>query len=167
MNKSSNQQNILISACLLGSSVRYNGTDLLLDHPLLKQWKKEGRLISVCPEVAGGLPTPRAPAEIMGGDGLTVLSGKTKVINKNGEDVTKAFKEGANKALRIAKENNCIAAILTERSPSCGSSMIYDGSFSGVKKIGGGVTTMLLQNNGIQVFSQYQLKKLHAYISNN
>lgn len=70
------QQNILISACLLGNPVRYNGTDLLLDHPLLKQWHKEGKLISICPEVAGGLPAPRPPAEVVNGDGNTVLSKK-------------------------------------------------------------------------------------------
>jgi uncharacterized protein YbbK (DUF523 family) len=164
MNKPRTKQNILISACLLGSPVRYNGTDLLLDHPLIKQWKKEGRLISICPEVAGGMPTPRAPAEIVGGDGNKVLSKEVQVINNNKEDATEAFIIGANKALQIAKENNCVVAILTERSPSCGSSQIYDGSFSGVRKQGIGVTTALLESNGIKVFNQYQLEELQEYI---
>jgi len=164
MNKPSTQQNILISACLLGSPVRYNGTDLLIEHPLLKQWKKEGRLISICPEVAGGMPTPRAPAEIVGEDGTSVLSGEAQVINNDKKNVSKTFVKGANKALQMAKENNCIAAILTERSPSCGSSQIYDGSFSGTRKSGMGVTTALLKQNGIRVFNQNQLEALQVYL---
>ncbi len=158
------KQNILIRACLLGNPVRYNGTDLLLDHPLIKQWEKEGRLVSICPEVAGGLTTPRAPAEIVKGNGAAVLSGKYKVIDNTNKDVSKAFFLGASKALQKAKENHCIAAILTERSPSCGSSIIYDGGFSGVQKAGMGVTTALLEQNGIRVFNQYQLKELQLYI---
>ncbi|MCF6189017.1 MAG: DUF523 domain-containing protein [Cocleimonas sp.] len=164
MNKPTQPQNILISACLLGNPVRYDGTDLLIDHPLLQQWKKEGRLISICPEVAGGLSTPRAPAEIVGKNGASVLLSDTQVINNVGEDVTKAFVFGANKALQLAKANHCIAAVLTERSPSCGSNLIYDGSFSGARKSGMGVTTALLEKNGIRVFNQYQLEKLQRYL---
>jgi uncharacterized protein YbbK (DUF523 family) len=164
MNKPTTKQNILISACLLGNPVRYNGTDLLLDHPLLKQWEKEGRLISICPEVAGGLPTPRAPAEIVGGDGNTVLLKEAQVINSNKEDVTAAFTLGANKALQTAKDSNCVVAILTERSPSCGSTLIYDGSFSGVRKQGMGVTTALLEENKIRVFSQNYLEEIQVYL---
>ena len=158
------KQNILISACLLGHPVRYDGTDLLIENPLLKRWKKEGRLISICPEVAGGMPTPRAPAEIAGGDGNAVLSKEAQVINSNDENVSNAFIVGANKALQIAKENNCVAAILTERSPSCGSSLIYDGSFSGTRIQGAGVTSALLEQNGIKVFNQYNVEDLLAYI---
>ena len=90
-----NHSNILVSACLLGSPVRYNGTDLLQDHPLIKKWQKQNRLISICPEVAGGMSVPRAPAEIQKGDGKAVLGGKSKVIDSEGEDVTKAFIKGA------------------------------------------------------------------------
>ena len=165
MNNTPQKQNILISACLLGSPVRYNDTDLLLDHPLIKRWGNEGRLISICPEVAGGLPTPRAPAEIAKGDGAAVLSRQSKVIDNTNKDVSEAFILGANKALKKAKENHCIAAILTERSPSCGSSMIYDGTFSGVKETGMGVTAALLEQSGIRVFNQYQLEELKLYIS--
>lgn len=163
MNKPA-QQNILISACLLGSPVRYNGTDLLIDHPLLKQWGKENRLISICPEVAGGMPTPRAPAEISYKDGESVLLGKSHVINNMGENVTEEFILGANKALEVAQKNNCVAAILTERSPSCGSNIIYDGSFSGIRKSGAGVTTTLLQKSGIRVFNQNQLNELRDFL---
>ena len=163
MSKANKQKNILISACLLGNPVRYNNTDLLLDHPLIKQWQIEARLISICPEVAGGLPIPRAPAEIVNGDGKEVLKNKSKVIDNTGDDVTEAFILGAHKALKIAIKNHCVAAILTERSPSCGSSIIYDGSFSGVRKEGVGVTTALLEQNGIRVFNQYQLDELIIY----
>ncbi len=164
MNNKAPKQNILISACLLGNPVRYNGTDLLLDHPLIKKWELEGRLISICPEVAGGLPTPRAPAEIVNGGGGSVLSKKSNVINKQGEDVSDAFILGAHEALTLAKENNCHAAILTERSPSCGSNIIYDGSFSNIKKKGVGVTSALLEQNGIKVFNQNQLEALKAHL---
>lgn len=158
------KQNILISACLLGNPVRYNGTDLLIDHPLLKQWEKEARLISICPEVAGGLSTPRAPAEIVMGDGESVLSKKAKVINANAENVSDEFIIGAHKALQLAKANYCTAAILTERSPSCGSSIIYDGSFAGKQKTGMGVTAALLEKNGIRVFNQHQLEELLSHL---
>lgn len=164
MNDAPKQQNIIISACLLGNPVRYNGTDLQIEHPLLKQWKKEARLISICPEVVGGLATPRAAAEIAGKNGSAVLSGDTQVITNEGEDVTKAFVLGANKALQWAKANHCTAAILSERSPSCGSSLIYDGSFSNTRKAGMGVTATLLEKNGICVFNQYQLEELQAFL---
>ena len=78
---------ILISACLLGNPVRYNATELLLEHPLLKQWEQADRLISICPEVAGGLPVPRAPAEINSGDGVSVLQSQSTVLNKQQQDV--------------------------------------------------------------------------------
>ncbi len=163
MNKPS-PQNILISACLLGSPVRYNGTDLLIKHPLLKQWENEGRLISICPEVAGGMPTPRAPAEIISKDGESVLLGNSHVIDNKGENVTKEFILGANKALELAQKHHCVAAILTERSPSCGSNIIYDGSFSNIQKVGAGVTASLLMKNGIKVFNQNQLDDLNNFL---
>lgn len=158
------QGNILISACLLGNPVRYNGTDLLIEHPLLKQWQQQGKLISVCPEVAGGMSVPRAPAEIVGGDGNSVLERHARVIDINGGNVTDSFILGARKALQVTIKNHCVAAILTERSPSCGSSTIYNGSFSGVQKSGMGVTTALLERNGIHVFNQNQLEELHSYL---
>lgn len=150
---------------MLGSPVRYNSTDLFIDHPLLKQWQQQNRLVSICPEVTGGLPTPRAPAEIIRGDGESVLLKQTTVIDNQGTDVTEEFISGAEKALLIALANNCVAAILTERSPSCGSSLIYDGSFSRVRKTGMGVTTALLHQNGIRVFNQHQIDDLELLLS--
>ena len=160
----SEKMNILISACLLGNPVRYNATDLLLTHPLIKKWQSEDRLISICPEVAGGLPVPRSPAEITSGDGLSVLQQQSKVCDKNNTDVSEAFVNGAHQALTLAQQNSCVAAILTEGSPSCGSQQIYDGSFSSTKKTGVGVTTALLEQNNIKVFNQYQLELLEAFL---
>ena len=164
MIQTTHKQKILISACLTGEKVRYNGTDLLIEHPLLKQWHSNGRLVSVCPEVTGGMSTPRAPAEIINGNGETVLSRQTTVVNNIGEDVTQAFILGAQETLQIAKENHCIAAILTEHSPSCGSNMIYDGSFSDQRTKGMGVTTALLEQHNIRVFNQEQIEQLALYL---
>lgn len=135
---------ILVSACLYGECTKYDGTNNLLKHPLFLKWKNRGELISVCPEVLGGLPTPRACSEICG----------QKVVNSKGEDVTKNFREGAEKTLAIAKENNVLFAILKQSSPSCGCKKIYDGTFSKNKISGLGVTARLLTDNGIVVFDE-------------
>nr|WP_299878730.1 DUF523 domain-containing protein [uncultured Cocleimonas sp.] len=155
-----------MSACLIGKPVRYNGADLMLDHPLMTKWRDEERLVAICPEVAGGLPTPRLPAEIQFGDANSVLDGKTKILQVDGEDVTQMFIDGANKALQLALANNCKVAILTERSPSCGSSMVYDGTFNKDLILGMGVTTALLEKNNIRVFNQNQLDELDYYLDN-
>ena len=138
----------------------------MLDHPLMVKWRDEERLVAICPEVAGGLPTPRLPAEIQFGDGNNVLDGNTKILQIDGEDVTQSFLDGANKALKLALANNCTVAILTERSPSCGSSMIFDGTFTKEKILGVGVTTALLEKNNIRVFNQNQLDELDYYLQN-
>ena len=151
---------ILISACLLGDPVRYNGTDLLIDHPLLKQWQQQKRLISICPEVSGGMPVPRAPAEIQNGDGYLVLNHKARVLDSQQDDVTQAFMRGANKTLELALKHDCKIAILTERSPSCGSQNIYDGTFSNNRIKGMGVTAALLTQHGIRVFNQHNFERI-------
>ncbi|MGK0272525.1 MAG: hypothetical protein ACI88H_003197 [Cocleimonas sp.] len=166
MPNSDNQPNILISACLLGNPVRYDGTDLFIDHPLIKKWLDQDRLIAVCPEVEGGMSVPRAPAEITNGDGKSVLGGKSRVIDSEGEDVTNAFIKGALKTLKMALDNECVAAILTEHSPSCGSNRVYDGSFTKTKRDGVGVTTSMLEQNHIPVFNQEQLEDLQQYLEN-
>lgn len=158
------QKNILISACLLGNPVRYDGTGKHTQHPLIQKWQRENRLISICPEVAGGLGTPRAAAEIIQGNGINVLKRQASVINNQDIDVTEAFLLGAQKALAIAMENHCAYAILTERSPSCGSQFIHDGSFSGNIIEGMGVTSALLEKNGIRVFNQDQLEVLERLL---
>lgn len=149
---------ILISACFLGERVRYNGEAKPLVNVLLKEWKKQGRLIPVCPEVASGLPVPRPPAEI---DPIT-----KKVITIESVDVTEQFDKGAEIALRLCQQHNIRLALLKESSPSCGSSSVYDGTFSQQKIIGEGVTTKLLRANGIKVFSEATIAQLAAQIGN-
>lgn len=140
---------ILISACLLGESVRYDGGNCLQDSKLLAKWRNEGRLVPLCPEVAGGLTVPRLPAEIQP-DG--------RVINIEREDVSVQFARGAEKALRLCRELGITIAILKEGSPSCGSSQINDGSFSATKVPGSGITADLLRKNGIRVFSELEIE---------
>lgn len=146
---------ILVSACLLGQQVRYKGDGHLL--PLLQPYLESGCLLPFCPECAGGLPTPRPPAEIQGGSGQDVLSNKARVINDRGADVTAQFIAGAQACLKICQKQHITAAILKERSPSCGTTAIYDGSFSGLRIPGQGVTAALLQQAGIPLYSEEQL----------
>lgn len=157
-------QKILVSACLLGNQVRYDGTDLFLDSGILIRWQIEGRIVDICPEVSGGLPIPRPPAEIVGGDGDSVLSGRAAVTAVNGNDVTDNFLEGAQRALNVCREHKIKVAILTESSPSCGSSRIHDGSFSDMKIPGVGVTTALLRKHGILVFSHHEVNDASEYL---
>lgn len=144
---------ILVSSCLLGECTKYSGGHNL--HPFFET-KKEG-IISVCPEVMGGLLTPRPPAEIVGGSGADVISGRCSVCSKVGTDVTAEFLCGAKKALALANEHHVEYAVLKESSPSCGSHTIYDGTFSGVKRAGEGVTTSLLRAHGITVYSEKEI----------
>ena len=150
------RQKVLVSRCLLGHRVRYDG-GASGPYGQLARWQDEGRIIALCPEVAGGLPTPRAPAEIPGGQGLDVLNGKAPVMTSEGEDVTAAFMDGAQQALALVNRHGIRIAILKANSPSCGNVQTYDGSFSGVKVEGQGVTAALLADAGVQVFSELQL----------
>jgi uncharacterized protein YbbK (DUF523 family) len=155
---------ILVSACLLGNPVRYDGQSKALNHSLLDKLVAEGRVISFCPEVAGGLPVPRAAAEIHAGDGDAVINAMAQVKTQAGIDVTEAFVDGAQQALALCRQHGITIAVLTETSPSCGSEQIYDGSFSRSKIAGSGVTTALLQNNGIKVFNQHQLARVFNHL---
>lgn len=145
---------ILVSSCLAGLEVRYNGTHSL-DNRICKLIE-ENKAITVCPELLGGFSIPREPAEIIGGTGEDVLDGKAKVIEKSGTDVTELYIKGAYETLKTAKEVKARIVVLKEYSPSCGSSMIYNGEFKGKKIIGNGVTTALLKRNGLQVISEEQ-----------
>lgn len=145
-------EKILCSACLLGVNCQYNGKNKL-NKKLITLLKKE-ILIPVCPEQLGGLATPRPAAEIKGGDGYDVLSGKAKVARKNGKNVTKNFIFGAREASKIARFYQVKKAILKQNSPSCGCGLTYDGSFTGKKIKGDGVTTALLKKNRIKVISE-------------
>ncbi len=147
---------VLVSRCLLGHRVRYDG-GASGPYDLLTQWLSEGRVIALCPEVAGGLPTPRAAAEIPGGQGTEVLNGRAAVMTTDGEDVTEAFISGAHQALALVKQHGIGLAILKANSPSCGNRLTYDGRFSGTKVAGQGVTAALLSAAGVQVFSELEL----------
>ena len=138
---------ILVSACLSGECCRYDG-GRCTDERLLEVLK-EVEWIPVCPERLGGLPTPREPAEIIGGDGREVLSGQAVVRTENGMDVSAQFIGGAQKTLEIARREGIKKAILKQKSPSCGCGSIYDGSFSGKLIKGDGITAILLKQSGI------------------
>lgn len=156
-------EKILISACLLGRPVRYDGKGKLLSHPAIARWQAEGRLVTLCPEMAGGLPVPRPPAEVENGlSGEDVLEGRARVLEVTGGDVTAAFIAGAERALALARENDCTYALLIDGSPSCGSGQIYDGSFGRKKHPGQGVTAALLRRAGIEVFSHHEVDALAA-----
>ncbi|WP_299620690.1 DUF523 domain-containing protein [Pelagibius sp.] len=161
-------EKILVSACLLGRPVRYDGGSKRLDDALLETWNAEGRLVPVCPEVMAGLPTPRPPAEIEGGrNGAAVLAGEARILEDSGGDVTKEFRAGAQAALYAAVESGCRYALLTDGSPSCGSGFIHSGAFDGRTVAGFGVVTALLQEHGITVFSEKQINALAQALDTN
>ena len=142
----------LISACLIGCECRYDQKSCRTH--LGEQLLSQGKAIPVCPEQLGGLPTPRPPAEIVGGDGFDVLDGRAKIVDNQGNDVTDIFLAGAHQALKMAQTAGVTSAILKENSPSCGSSFIYDGTFTGKKVQGVGLTAALFLRNGIEVSSE-------------
>lgn len=146
---------IVVSSCLAGLEVRYNGTHRLDSR--IQELVDNNKAIIICPELLGGFTTPREPAEIVGGDGEDVLQGNAQVINRLGKDVTDMYVKGAYETLRIAQEVHAEVVVLKENSPSCGSSMIYNGEFTGDKIVGNGVTTALLIRNGLRVISEEQL----------
>lgn len=146
---------ILVSACLLGINCKYNGDNNKNDEVV--EYLRDKQFIIICPEQLGGMSTPREPSEIVRLDGEAVIKGQTSVINNKRLDVTRKFKQGAQESLKIAQIYNCKEAILKEGSPSCGSNYIYDGTFSGKKIDGVGVTTALLRINGIKVMNEKEL----------
>jgi len=145
-------EKVFVSACFMGEYVRYDGGHQLLTHKMLKQWQEEKRIISGCPECLGGLPVPRAPAEIQ--------PRSAEVITVTGDNVTEFFHRGAIKALDICVKHNIRYALLKESSPSCGSTTIYDGTFSSRKIQGKGITAQLFIQQGIEVFSEQSIDVL-------
>ena len=148
---------ILVSACFLGHEVRYDGQHSLLEHPQLKQWQEEGRIVHFCPEMAGGLTTPRLPAEI-------TSRHPVMVVNIQGEDVTPQFLEGAELAVEKVIETGACCALLKSRSPSCGNRETYNGEFNGTLTPGSGVTASELQRHGIPVFNEREIDQLIEFI---
>ena len=139
---------LLVSACLLGVCCRYDQKSA--PNELVCSLAKKHQIVPVCPEQLGGLPTPRPPAEIKDG----------KVITKEGADVTAQYKLGAEMTLKLARDLGCSAAVLKERSPSCGCGSIYDGTFSKTQIIGNGITARLLIENGIAVLGESKAEAL-------
>lgn len=143
--------NILVSACLLGENCKYNGGNNYCEEVVMLGEKHN--LVPICPECFGNLPIPRPPAEIRG----------SCVYNKNGDDITSHFLDGADQALYVAQETSCQIAILKERSPSCGFGKIYDGTFTGNVIDGNGITANLLYANGIVILGESQVHKVDLY----
>lgn len=141
-------EHLLISACLLGAQCRYDGQS----KPVLEMvaLSEQFDLVPVCPEQLGGLPTPRTPAERI----------EERVITQDERDVTAEYRRGAEQALHLARLCGCRIALLKERSPSCGSGTIYDGTFSGGLTAGDGVTAALLRENGIAVYGESEIERL-------
>ncbi len=157
---------ILVSACLMGESVRHDGGHRGLRHPALEIWRDQGRLVVFCPEVEAGLQVPRPPAEITpGGNGGAVLAGRARVVEAGGRDVTDAFCAGAEAALDLARAEDCRFALLKQGSPSCGSGLIHDGRFAGTLRLGDGVTAALLRAAGIAVFGEERIDELAAALA--
>lgn len=152
---------ILVSACLMGHAVRYDGRAKPLVHPAIERWMQEGLLVTICPEMSAGMPVPRSPAEIAdAATGEDVLAGSARVVEMTGGDVTDEFLQAAENAVRLATESECRYALLIDGSPSCGSGFIYDGSFSGNRRAGNGVTAAALKQAGIEVFSDRDIDRL-------
>ena len=139
---------ILVSACLMGVGCRYDGKSNQL--PQLEQLMKQHTCIPVCPEIFGGLPTPRVPAERQG----------SKIMTQDGQDVTQQFVRGTAEVLRLADLYHCKAALLKERSPSCGCGQIYDGTFTKTLTEGDGLTAEMLKRKGIAVYGESQIGEL-------
>lgn len=154
---------VLVSACLAGRPVRYDGRARPVGDALLDRWRAEGRLVVHCPEVAGGLPVPRPPAEIEpGATAADVLAGRARILTPAGDDVTAYFTAGARAALAFARDRGVAVAVLKESSPSCGLREVYDGTFTGRRRPGPGVTAHLLAGHGIAVFTEHDLAAADA-----
>ena len=144
--------NILVSACLLGIGCRYDGK-CKPNEDVIKL-SEEHNLVPFCPEIYGGLPTPRVPSEIVG----------EKVLNAEDEDVTEQYSKGAKEALKTAKMFGCEVAIMKEKSPSCGNGLIHNGKFDGGLIEGDGITVRLLKKNGISVFGESEIESIKKWV---
>lgn len=154
---------ILVSACLLGHKVRYNGSAKAQLSALLQRLQDDDRVVVHCPELAAGMSTPRLPAEIIRGEGADVLADRARIKESDGTDVTAQYQLAGWLALQTALKSDCGAALLTDGSPTCGSQTIYDGTFSNQRRAGMGVAAALLRKHGITVFAEHQVSELMAW----
>lgn len=146
---------ILVSECLYGGRVvRYDGEYIPSEHPTFLKWKEEGRLVYICPEVFGGLPTPRPDSQRRDGG----------VFTKAGVDVTEEYTIGAIESLRLAKEHDVALVIMKESSPSCGSKEIYDGTFTDTKIPGKGLANETVSKAGFAVFNEHEIDEAEEYL---
>lgn len=141
---------LLISACLLGNNCKYSGGNNRLSDAQLAALREKYTLVPVCPEFAGGLPTPREPSERVG----------ARVLSVSGRDVTRQYSAGADIALALYRRYQCACALMKAHSPSCGRDLIYDGTFSGVLTPGNGVAAERLRAAGAAVYTEQELEKL-------
>ncbi len=147
---------ILVSECLYGGRVvRYDGGEVPETHPTFLKWKEEGRLVPICPEVFGGLVTPRPDAQRSG----------DRIVNCAGFDVTEEFTKGAEEALRLARAEDVVFCIMKQHSPSCGSKEIYDGTFTDTIIPGQGLAVEMLREAGFRVFAEEDMDEAAAYLA--
>lgn len=151
----SDKRKILVSGCVYGWLCRNDAVMCPCLHPTFLKWKEEGRLIPVCPEDFGGMPTPRTESERVSA---------IKFMNYDGVDVSEFYLKGAAEALRLAKENNVVMGIFMDGSPSCGSTRLLDGTMTHTYKKGEGITVQLLRENGFKVFSEQEIEKAAQYL---
>lgn len=154
---------IIVSSCLMGKFVRYNGTTYWSNHPILDVFKKKVEIIDFCPEVEGGLPIPRKAAEISGGDGFDVLLTKAQVLTNTQTNITKNFIVGVRKLKTICEKHNIGFAIFKEGSPACGVNRIYNGTFTNTSRAGSGVAAALLRKLEIPLFSEKEIEGAYLY----
>ena len=148
---------VLVSACLLGEVVRYDGRHNLFSHPLLEKLKHEDRLVTICPEVAGGLSVPRPYSTI-------ARRIPVEVITDDGEDVTPQFVLGAELTAELAKREGCVAALMKADSPACGNRDVLGAAFSGKEASGAGIAAQELIESGIPVFNESEINRLEAML---
>jgi len=155
---------VLVSGCINGPAIRFNATNVEVRSPIWDRWEDEGRVVSFCAELAAGFPVPRRPAELRGGDAAAVLAGQSSVVEDDDNDVTHEFILGASLAVQHAIDQGCVVAVLTDGSPSCGSTYTYDGSFTGGTVEGQGVVARALMDAGIPVFPESDLAGADAVL---
>lgn len=154
-------EKIFVSACLMGARVRYDGGAKTLENQLLATWRAEGRLVTHCPEMAAGLPSPRPAAEIApGATAEAVLAGRAGVYDKDGLDWTGEFTLGAQLAVDLAQQQRCRFALLADGSPSCGPTYVHSGNFDGQRHAGEGLVAHRLRAIGVAVYAPDQLREL-------
>lgn len=156
------KKTILISACLLGVNCNYKGScsyDFSKNNCFWSSINRKYNIIPICPEQLGGLSTPRIPSELQD-SAANIESGKGRIVNKKGLDVTKNFVNGANEVLRLSKMYNVHFAVLKSKSPSCGTKTVYDGTFSGVLIDGLGYTAYLLRKSKVTIYDEYEFSEI-------